>query len=91
MSFLDFGLRLAGLPDQAIADLDAALPGMARLAARARELQPILEKAKPHLDALEPLLHQAMPILQKAYPDLLAVMPTVEKLVEWAAAMEKPA
>lgn len=76
-----FVLGLAQVPDAAIADLDKNLPGMARLADAARELEPILQEAMPHIVALEPLMIRATPIVQKAWPDLVAVTPTVQEFI----------
>ena len=86
MSGIDFVLGLAGMPEETIQNLDRNLPGMARLAAAAKQAEPILTAAKPHLDALEPLAVQLWPILQKAWPDIVAVTPTVEQLIDFANA-----
>lgn len=85
MSWLDFGLSIAGLPQEKIAEVDAALPGFARLADDLKQAEPILQKAKPHLDALEPLLAQLWPIAQKAWPDILAVTPAATDLADLSA------
>ena len=102
MSFIDFGLGLAGLDEKTIADVDRAWPGMARLADLARIAEPDLTAAKPHLDALEPLLRQALPhlqalqpiaarlwpIAQRAWPDIVAVTPTVDELLNFVKAKQ---
>ena len=67
MSLLDFGLGVAGLPEATIRDLDAHLPHLGRIAAAAKEA--------------EPLLTQLMPILTKTWPDIVAVTPLVQKLI----------
>jgi hypothetical protein len=90
MSVLDFALSLAGLPQATIEALDKDLPGLARIAAGAREAEPFLTAAKPHLDALEPLATQLWPIMQRIYPDIVAVTPTVEKLIDFANWKEHP-
>lgn len=98
MTFLDFALGFSGMDDGTIAKLDAALPGLGRLATAARDIEPLLSQAKPHLDALAPLLAQAHPHLaalqpiamamwpkiQKAWPDVVAVTPTIEALIAFA-------
>lgn len=98
MSLLDFALGLAGMDQATIQELDASLPGLARLAAIAKEAEPLLTSAKPHLDALAPLLAQAQPHLlalqpiagklwpkvQKAWPDVVAVTPTTKDLIDFA-------
>lgn len=100
MSMLDFALGLAGMNEVTIAELDASLPGLARLAAVAKDAEPALTAAKPHLDALAPLLAQAQPHLlalqpiaavlwpklQKAWPDIVAVTPAVKDLIVFANA-----
>lgn len=83
-AFLRFALGLANIPDQTVTDLDKSLPGFARLAASAKQLEPIIAKAMPHVDALEPLIQEAVPIIRAAYPDLVAVVPTVQELLAFA-------
>ena len=104
MSMLDFALGIAGLDDHLIAELDAALPGLGRLAKAAKSAEPLLTQAKPHLDALAPLLAQAQPHLialqpiavalwpkiQAAWPDIVSVTPTVSDLIAFANAKNKP-
>lgn len=89
-----FGLGLAGLPSATAADLDKAMPGIGRLIATAKQLDPILrklepigEQAMPHIKALLPLLEQAMPLIDQAtpvlkaeYPDFAAVLPVLQQL-----------
>lgn len=89
MSLLDFALEVAGMSEDEVTALDAELPGFARLAADAREAEPILVKAKPHIDALVPLVVEIWPILQKAWPDVLAATPTVESLIDFAISKSK--
>lgn len=74
MSVLDFGLGLAGLSQKTIQDLDAQLPALARIAAAAKQA--------------EPLLTQLMPILTKAYPDIVAVTPLIQELIAFAKQKE---
>lgn len=74
MSALDFGLSLAGLPEATIAEIDQNLPRFERIAAAAKQA--------------EPLLTQLMPILQKAWPDIVAVTPLVHELVVFAKQKE---
>ena len=98
MSWIDIGLEVVGMPEQDVQDLDRALPGFARIAAAAKQGDPLLTEAKPHVDALIPLLAQAMPhidalmpLLPKlyaigkgVYPDIVAVTPTVQELIAFA-------
>jgi hypothetical protein len=74
MSALDFGLGLAGLPEKTIKDLDTSLPALERIAAAAKQA--------------EPLLTQLMPILNKAWPDIVAVTPLVQELIAFAKQKE---
>lgn len=82
-SLIKFALELAHMPEAEIADLDAKLPGLARLSEAAKELEPILTKAEPLVAQLQPLAIQAWPIVQKAWPDVVAVTPTVQGLIEF--------
>lgn len=91
-------LRLAGMPPAEIADLEIKLPGIGRIAAAAKQLEPLLQQAEPHLEALRPLLAQAMPhleallplaakaapIVKFIWPDVVASTPTVEQLIDFA-------
>ena len=88
MSVLDFALSLAGVPEATIADLDKQLPGLARIAASAREAEPLVNQAKPHLDALVPIFTKLWPILQKAWPDIVAATPVAQEIVDFAASKE---
>lgn len=74
MSVLDFGLGLAGLPEQTIKDLDTHLPHLERLAEAAKA-------AEPHITAL-------LPILTKAWPDVVAVTPLIQELITFAKSKE---
>jgi len=74
---LKSGLTLARAPDKTIADLDKALPGMGRLAALAKKLEPIIEK-------MDPLLEEALPIIKKAWPDIVADWPAAEEILDLA-------
>jgi hypothetical protein len=74
MSVLDFGLGLAGLPDATIKDLDAHLPNLERIAAAAKQA--------------EPLITQLMPILNKVWPDIVAVTPLMQELIAFAKQKE---
>lgn len=99
MSIPDLILTVAGMPQEQIAELDKAFPGMARVAAAARELEPFITKAQPHLEALAPLWPQAQPhfdalmpialqsypILKAAWPDIVAVTPSIEMMIEFIA------
>lgn len=74
MSLLDIGLSFAGLPEVTIKNLDADLPALERLAAAAKEL--------------EPLINQAMPIITKAWPDVVLVTPLIQQLIAFAKQKE---
>lgn len=74
MSVLDFGLGLAGLPEKTIQDLDKQLPALERIAAAAKQA--------------EPLLTQLLPIITKIYPDIVAVTPLIQELIAFAKQKE---
>lgn len=80
---IKFALEIAHMSDAEIADLSAKMPAFGRLAADAKELEPILTQAEPLIAQLEPLVAQAWPIVQKAWPDVVAVTPTVQQLIEF--------
>jgi hypothetical protein len=74
MSILDFGLGLAGLPEKTIQDLDTHLPALERIAAAAKQA--------------EPLLTPLIPILTKVWPDVVAVTPLIQELIAFAKQKE---
>lgn len=84
-SLVRIALSFAHMPEATINDLDKALPGFANDVAAFKELEPILTKAEPHLEALLPLINQAMPIIKKAWPDLVSQTPTVKELIDFAS------
>jgi hypothetical protein len=91
VSIIDFALGLSGMDDATISELDAALPGLGRLAAAAKDAEPFLTKAKPHIDAmvphltaLQPIALQLWPKVQAAWPDIVAVTPTIKDLIAFA-------
>jgi hypothetical protein len=88
MSVLDFALSLAGVPEATIEDLDKQLPGLARIAAGAREALPLMNEAKPHLDALAPIFVKLWPILQKISPDIEAATPVAQEIIGFVASKE---
>jgi hypothetical protein len=67
MSMLNLGLALAGVPEKTIAELNANLPALERLAAAAKRV--------------EPMLAPVMPEIQKAWPDIVAVTPLLQDLI----------
>ncbi len=75
MSVLDFGLGLAGLPEKTIHDLDTQLPALERIAAAAKQA--------------EPIINQLIPILSKIWPDVVAVTPLVQELIAFAKEKEQ--
>jgi hypothetical protein len=78
---LKFALSLASVPDKDISDLDKSLPALARLCRAAKQLDPIVRQAMPHLEPLKPLLGKASDICEAAYPDFVAVLPTIEEFI----------
>ena len=84
MSILDFALQIAGMPQATIDSLDKDLPGLVRIAAAAKELEPTLT-------AMAPLIEKAWPVLVRVWPDIVAVTPSVEQLVEFVNSKENGA
>ena len=80
-SFIRFALGIANMPETTVDDLEKSLPGFANIADAAKQLEPILTKAQPHIEALLPLVNQAIPIVKKVWPDVVSVTPTVEELI----------
>lgn len=74
MSALDFALRLEGLPEPVIAELDKQLPALERLAATVKQL--------------EPMLTPILPIVNKAWPDIVAITPLVQSLIAFVKEKE---
>ena len=74
MTALDFGLSLAGLPQETIKDLDTHLPALARIAAAVHRA--------------EPVINQLIPILAPIWPDVVAVTPLVQELIAFAKQKE---
>jgi hypothetical protein len=72
MNLLNFGLGLAGMPEKTIAELNAQLPALERLAAVAKEAEPLLVKLGPYV--------------QRAAPDIIAVTPLIQQLIAFAKA-----
>lgn len=83
MSVLDFGLGMIGMPANEIADLKAGLPTLSAIAEEAKELEPILERARPHLEALLPMLQEAAPTLKKMWPQVVEVTPLLKELIDF--------
>lgn len=82
--WLRFALGLANVPDKDVADLEKALPGIARLSDLAKQAEPHLIAAAPHVAALEPIFEQLWPIIVKAMPDIVSTMPTLEEFIQLA-------
>lgn len=70
MSFLNFSLGLAGMPEATVRELNKQLPALERLAAVAKEA--------------EPLLVQLGPYVKRAAPDIIAVTPLLQQLIAFA-------
>ena len=81
MSVMEFGLRVAGMPEQEIADTKAALPVLTSILDEAEELEPILDQMRPHIVALMPLMVKAWPTVQKMWPQVVAETPVLKEFV----------
>lgn len=82
---VDFFLKMAGVPDNVVADLDKSAPALAQLVALAKQLEPIFNKSQP----LAAHIAQAAPLVKAAVPAITSVLPTVEELVAFATAKAK--
>ena len=76
---LDFILKLAGVPDDIIADLQQVSPPLANLVVVAKQLEPIINRKQTLAEHIE----QVVPIVQGAWPDIMAVIPPGEALVTY--------
>lgn len=82
-TFVRFALGIANMPAQTVSDLDKSLPGFERLAALAKQLEPIIQRNLPHLQAIEPDIPAIVTIIGKAWPDFVSVTPTVDELIQF--------
>lgn len=89
MSWLDLALEMAGLSEDEVAALDAALPAAGRAIGQLKQAEPILTKMKPHVDALMPLVQQLWPHVQLAWPDIVTATPALDDLIEFAISKSK--
>lgn len=76
---IKFALGVAGLPPQTVADIDKAMPGMARLIDAAKQIEPYLEQAHPHIEAITPHLTAIMPHITAMMPHLQQILPLIER------------
>lgn len=76
-----FALGVAGLPPTAVADLDKAMPGAARLIDAAKQIEPYLEQAHPHIEAITPHLAAMGPHIAAMMPHLQALLPLLDKVM----------
>lgn len=83
--FIRFALGLANMPEAEVADLEAKLPGLARIAAAARQMEPLLRAAEPHAEALQPIFVAAAPAIEALLPLLTQAMPHLDALAPLAA------
>lgn len=76
-----FALGVAGLPPAAVADIDKAMPGAARVIDAAKQLEPYLEQARPHIEAITPHLTAMAPHITAMMPHLQALLPLLDKVM----------
>lgn len=76
--FIRFALGLANMPDATVNNLDRQLPGLARIAAAAKKLEPDLQQ-------LDVIVERMMPTINTEWPDVVAATPTVEELIAFVA------
>lgn len=74
-------LGIIGMPANEVADVKAGLPVLSSIIEEAKELEPIIEQMRPHIEALVPLATRAMPIAGKMWPQIVAETPLLQELV----------
>lgn len=79
-----FALGLASVPSKDIDDLEASMPGIARLCDLAKQLEPIIQRNLPHIKAIEPDVPQIVNIIKQAWPDIVSVTPTIDEYINLA-------
>lgn len=79
---IKFMLGFANIPEQAINDLEKQWPSIRKIADAAKELEPYLEQATPHINALEPLGIKMFPIVQRIWPDILELLPVADEWID---------
>ena len=96
MSMLDFGLGLAGMPQETIARIDAEMPALARLVRAAKQVDPILQPIEPNIEQIWiqilrcwPAIVKAWPIIQAEVPDIKSAMPVIVELAAFIDAKMK--
>lgn len=92
---LKFMLGLANVPPAMVDDVEKSIPGVGRLVDAAKQLEPLLVQAHPHIEALTPqlqaamphieallpLVSKALPIIKVEYPDIAALIPTARTVM----------
>lgn len=76
---LDFALRLAQMPEETIAKLDASLPEMAKLVRLAQQFEPVLHDAMPLIEQAQPIIVKMMPLIEQLLPIIQAALPIAKR------------
>ena len=66
MSALDFAARLAGVPQQTIDEVEAAVPHTAKLLQTFKDHEDLIVQGKALIDKFGPLITEAMPLIAQA-------------------------
>lgn len=74
-------LRLAGVPQTTIDEVEKALPHTAALLTLVRNNQDLLQRVAALLTEAQPLLVQVVPLINKALPEVLAIAPAAQDVV----------
>ena len=84
------GLRLAGLPQATIDEIEKAAPATADLIKILRDNDQLIRKIGALYAEAKPLIDQAIPIVQKAYAELQTILPAAQDVAAFISAQQKP-
>ena len=81
MSAIDFALRLAGMPQQTIDELNGSLPAAASLIKLFKDNEPLIRKFQALAAEAQPLIDASVPLLRPAMAELDALLPAAQDVV----------
>lgn len=76
-----FGLGLANVPDDLVAEIDRQMPGAQRLIAAAKKIEPDLRLLQPAAEKLMPIIQQAFPLFEQAEPLIAEAMAPIGRIL----------
>ncbi len=77
MSAIDFAARLAGVPQQTIDEVNAAVPHTAKLLQTFKDHEDLIVQGKALLDKFGPVIAEAMPLIVQAQAFYAKVSPLI--------------